>query len=280
MNEFLPENIRSAVNALGINNIYEIRLRKDKPVYVNFKNNYIKLLSGGREITTGEELLEKIVLSVCDFSVYRSDEHIKQGFITSNEGERIGICGEYVYDCGKLVTIKNFTSLNIRIPHEIRGSAENIYNKLFSGNIPNVLIVSEPGRGKTTVLRDLTRLISERKKLNVLCVDERNEISAGGKFDLGETTDVMTYAEKKTGFTEGVRNLKPDVLITDELMNENDVSGIILAALSGVKVVATAHSDSTDKLKKKEMFQKIFSNGIFDYSVTLGKDFNQEIIKL
>ena len=189
--------------------------------------------------------IEDCVYRAGNFSVYSVEEQIKQGFLTANGGVRLGLAGEYVFDNGKPLAIRHFTSICIRIPHEIYGCASEIYGRCMSEKLRNLLIASPPGLGKTTILRDLARIISEKTRKNILICDERGEISAG---NVGEYCDVVKYSDKPTAFVAGVRAMRPDILITDEL-SEGDCKVLRQVVDAGVFVVATAHFSDISYIK-------------------------------
>lgn len=196
--------------------------------------------------------------------VYSYTEQMKSGFITVEHGVRIGIAGEYVTEKGVVNTIKNVTSLNIRIPHDIKDCAEYLFKTVFSNGLKSALIFSKPGLGKTTMLRDIARKLSSTK--NVLVFDERGEIAAldgyGDGFDLG-TVDVVRCYSKLGAISSAIRAMKPDVIITDELYGDDDMRAVQYAADCGITVIASSHISDSEKLKKTpfEYFVKLKSLG-------------------
>ncbi len=251
MLEFLPQNLKESLAYLNINYLYEIRMRANQPVTVNFKGKYDYLGAKGRTEHLHKALvcdLEDIadcVYKAGEYSVYSVEEQLKKGFITAKYGERIGIAGEYVFEKGQPLALRNFTSLCIRVPHEILGCGEEIYRYCMSDKVRSVLIMSPPGLGKTTILRDLGRIISEKTRKNVLICDERGEISAG---KLGATCDVVKFSDKATAFEAGIRAMRPEIIITDEL-SAQDCEALIKAVYAGICVLASAHFSSIDKVK-------------------------------
>ena len=251
MLDFLPHAVRKAIRLLNGQKLYEIRLRVGKPVTVNFAGEYRYLGAYGLTDFSANALycdaqdLADCVFRAGKYSVYAVEEQIKGGFITAENGERIGIAGEYVFEKGQPLTIRNFTSLCIRVPHEIIGCGEEIYSRCLQEQLYSVLIVSSPGLGKTTILRDLSRILSEKTQRNILICDERGEISAG---NTGETCDVLRLSDKKTAFEAGIRAMRPDMMITDEL-SIDDCKAIERAILSGIRVMASAHFNSFTHIK-------------------------------
>ena len=267
MFSFLPQNIQDAIKHLNAQYLYEIRLRANSPVCVNYNGIYHFLSFYGltdkadKALTCDAMDIEDSVYRAGKYSVYSVEEQIKQGFITAEKGVRIGLAGEYVYNNGKPLTIRNFTSLCVRIPHEIIGSGEEIYRRCMSDKVHNLLIASSPGQGKTTILRDLARILSEKTKKNVLICDERGEICPHGA---PATCDVIKYADKATAFEAGIRAMRPDIMITDELSTE-DCKAVQRAKNAGIIVLASAHLTRVDKIPDPYL-------GLFDFYVILDED--------
>lgn len=270
----LAELITTRFNMAGV---YELRIRAEKPLYINYYGEYLPLRDKNQSIIYADKkLIEYIVDHVTEMSVYRYNTQIKQGFMTTQDGIRIGLAGEIVEDDENGVkTIKNLTSLVIRIPHEIKNCSSEILPFIVdSAGVKNTLIISPPGCGKTTIIRDIARSLGLKDKMyNILVVDERYEIAGAEKgtprMDIGLTSDVISGGNKNFSFSSGIRCLKPDVIITDEIGFRSDTTAIKQAVLSGVKVIATAHARSELELKKRTVFLDLFKDKIFDRVVIL-----------
>lgn len=270
---FPSELVNLIISRFNQSGVYEIRIRENRPIFINYFGDYVELRGKTSEVIYADKKLIEYCLSrATEMSVYRFNSQIKQGFITTNKGARIGISGEVVVsNLNEVVTIKNPTSLVIRIPHEVRNCAQEVMPFIADKfGIKNTLIISPPGCGKTTFIRDIARALTYMNKIyNVLVVDERFEISGVNGLDVGVTTDVMTGGTKEFAFNGGIRALKPDVIITDEIGSKNDVFAIKQACLSGVKVIATAHAEDEEEIKKKSWFKDLLVNKIFDRFVVL-----------
>lgn len=276
---FLPAEVLSAVSHLNYNKLSEIRLRKGQPVIVEYCGRYVYL--GGNGVAAGAKdgiavaEVTPVLNAATGGCVYGFTEQMKNGFITVGHGVRIGVAGEYVTENGAVTTIKNVTSLNIRIPHDIKGCADSLFKTLFLGKPKSTLIFSKPGMGKTTMLRDIARKLSPR--MNVLIFDERGEIAAldgyGEGFDLG-TVDVVRCYSKLGAISSAIRAMKPDVIVTDELYGEEDLKAVQYAADCSVTVIASSHITDREKLKKTpfEYFAEIKSLG--GKPVIYDKNFN------
>lgn len=267
MLEFLPSNIMGLLKKVNLKNVYELRLRVDKPIMLNYLGVY-KYLGQGGVVDLAENAticssfdIEECIFRASEYSVYAIEEQIKKGFITTKEGERIGLAGEYIFDKGQPLAIRNFSSLCIRMPHNVVDCGYVIYSKCLSDRVHNLLIISPPGFGKTTILRDLTRLLSLKKKLNILICDERGEIAIG---NIGNTCDILRFCDKNIAFEAGIRALRPDVVATDEL-SEIDCKAVKKAINAGVCVIATAHFENYSLMPLEYV-------NLFDYYVVLSSN--------
>ncbi len=274
LSKILPEKIYTAVNDIGFNFINEIRIRDSKPIVINvLSNNRILKDKNGIFITAQKGDAEKIAARATEFSLYSVNNQIVQGFITINNGIRIGLCGEVVWENDNIKTIKNINSINIRIAHEIGNCAERLIGFInINSKLLNTLIISPPGKGKTTMLRSICKKASNDGN-NVLLIDERNEIAAvkngNAYFDVGNNTDIITNSDKKYAFECGIRCMSPDVIITDEIVSESDSEAIINASASGIVIIASIHSSCSDELIEKKTFKLIFESKSIDRYVFL-----------
>ena len=270
MLSFLPDKLKNAILRLGIDKVTEIRIRCFCPVLV--------IVDGKKTVLDKFVLsscdIDKIVLTVCKRSIYSYEEQIKQGYIMTDCGLRIGLSGEAVISNDKISTIKNFNSLCVRIPHNLSGVSSEFFNSVYKGG--SVLVVSPPGAGKTTFIRDFIKNLSSKSQKNVIVVDERNEIACktGDRhFNLGTTVDVLTYFNKSFGLNQAIRTLNPDVIVLDELVSKIDLNDVITAIYGGVDVVATIHAKSIKELSRRKFAKEIISVKPFDYYVIISQNY-------
>lgn len=276
MLDFLSPRLKNAVRTVNLNLLYELRVRTDKPLRINLNGKFCYLSEKGvtereaRALIPTQSEIEETLFAASEYSVYAVENQLRRGFVTGREGERIGVAGTFVYDGAGVLSVHSVTSLCIRIPHSIAGCADAIYEKCFSQGICSVLILAPPGEGKTTILRELSRLISVYTKQNILVSDERGELSAG---DLGDTSDVVRFADKLTVFTAGIRAMRPDVIVTDELLPE-DYLAVKRAKESGIQVLASAHLRRYEDVPEKLFGRYVILDGLGKVGEILGEDGN------
>ena len=274
MLDFLAPRLKNALRSVNSNLLYELRIRTDKPFRINLNGMFRYLGEEGvtenpeRALIPTQEEVEETLFAASEYSVYAVENQLRCGFVTGREGERIGVAGTFVYDGKGVLSVHTVTSLCIRIPHAIVGCAKEIYDKCFSEGVCSLLILAPPGEGKTTILRDLSRLISERTRLNILVSDERGELSAG---DLGATSDVVRFADKLTVFTAGIRAMRPDLIVTDELLPE-DYAAVRRANESGIRVLASAHLKKYADVPEKLFERYVILDGLGKVGKILGSD--------
>ncbi len=276
MLDFLPPRLAGAVRHVNLNRLYELRVRADKPLSANLGGKFCWLGEGGvvgraedALFPTAEEIADAL-FAASGYSVYSAAEQLKQGFVTGKAGERVGVAGSYVYEGGGVLSMHSVTSLCIRVPHAVEGCAEEIYAACLADGMRSLILLSPPGEGKTTLLRDLCRLVCKRRGLNVLVSDERGELSAG---DLGGSADVIRFADKLTAFTAGIRAMRPDLIVTDELL-EGDYPAVRRAVQSGVYVFASAHLTRAEDVPEGLFSRYVLLDGLGRVGKICGEDRN------
>lgn len=253
----------------------EIRIRANKPLIMKFANSeYIF-----DYIVKTEDILESLE-KICENSVYTYQNQICNGFITLKGGHRVGISGNAAIESNKIININHISSLNFRIARQVLNCSEKIIEYILNyqnNSVYNTLIVSPPGHGKTTILRDVTRKISSGFNgfigINVGLVDERGEIAAMYKGvpqnDIGIRTDIFDNVPKAIGMKLLIRSMGPKVIIADEIGGEEDVEVINYAICSGIKGIFTAHGNSMEDLKYNPTIRRLFEINIFERVIFL-----------
>lgn len=255
--------------------IYEFRIKIGKPilVYSKYGESIINY------IPTREDM-KSIIQKISNYSLYAYEEDIRQGFITVKGGHRIGIAGECVMEKGEVKTIRNISSINVRICREVIGCSNKVMKHIVSSQrIYNTIIISPPKCGKTTILRDIARNISNGipsmglKGKKVTVIDERSEIGACHlgipQSDLGIRTDVLDNCLKREGLIMAIRSLSPEVLICDEIGTKGDVEALIMAFNSGVNIITTIHGFTIEDLYKRKVFSDLLCNEILERAIIL-----------
>ncbi len=266
--------------------IQEIRLRIHAPLLIKHKAGELYLDHQGRFTTSqdgahrasGQEI-ERLLLHLCHDSPYAFEDELRQGFLTAPGGHRIGVAGQVVLnEDGSIRTLKHIYFMNIRIAHQKFGIGERILPQIYeNGQLKNILIISPPGCGKTTLLRELVRRISDGNDygagMSVGVVDERSEIAGSylGKphNDLGCRTDVLDACPKVQGMMLLLRSMSPGVIAVDELGGKEDVAALRMACACGSRILATVHGKDQEDVAYK--FPELLNSRIFNCLIVLGK---------
>lgn len=224
---------------VDLNSISELRLRKDCNLVYSILSSYFQ-----SDYIVKKEDIDYIINKATKLSLYAHQDTIKKGYI-AYKGIRIGLAGEGVYSNENIQTIKNISSLTIRLPKDIEFSDQRLV-KLID-NFDNTLIISKPGLGKTTLLRYLTKKLSS-KLFNIMLIDEKGEISYDNSLTL--YCDVILNIEKKIAYKDYIKVLRPDIVCTDEIFGASEIDMIKDTIRCGVKVLATLHSANLDTINQ------------------------------
>lgn len=277
---FMPQGIRKYMYNINLDGAYEIHMRLGKPLcihysdgcfYINPRGNLTVIPTSAVRVTR-EHIDEALEIATAS-SVYSVRDEIKNGFITIAGGHRIGITGTAVVKGDKVSFIKDISGLNYRLAGEVIGAADKVMPFILNdGVIKNTLIISPPGAGKTTMLRDIVRQLSY-KSFRVSVVDERREIAAlyegRSSFDLGFSTDVLEGVNKADGMLMVLRSMSPDVIVTDEIGTGADIDALEKITNSGAAVIATIHGRNLEMIKRREDLRRMLK--FFDLAITLSK---------
>ncbi len=272
----LPQSIKDALGDLAQSKtLQEIRIRADKPLVFQVGNREIV-----NQYTPRSDDLKTIIQRMSNYSIYAFEEELKQGYITIKGGHRVGVCGKCVIENNEVKTIKNIASLNIRICREVKSCSDSIMKFIIKDNeVINTIIISPPKCGKTTLIRDITRNISdgmdkvvfEGKKVCV--VDERSELGAcfNGipQLNIGLRTDILDGCPKSEGIMMAIRSMSPDVIVCDEIGAYKDIDSILNALNSGVSLITTIHGYDVEDLYNRPVFKEIVENNVFKRAIVL-----------
>ena len=261
-------SIASTVNE---NDVCEVRMGVNRQLLVITLNGkvWINNFSNKKPYIVDKQEIDSVLKIASGHSFYSIEEQLARGFFSAERGIRIGVAGEGIYLGTKLKSVKNLSSLVIRLPHQVFGIADSIMDVICKNGIfHNTLIVSKPSGGKTTLLREVCRNLSNMD-YNVLVVDERNEIAckvdAISTMDLGKNTDVITFVNKTDAFEGVVRAMNPEIIAVDEIFG-GEIAELVKIANCGVKLMATMHLTDID-LKTIEKYKDLLD--IFEYVVVL-----------
>ena len=262
---------------LDLREMEEIRIRAGQCLSVRMQGRERRL-----EVRYTAEEVRQILSYLANYSLYAYGEEIRQGYLPLPGGHRLGLTGRAVLDGGRMTALTEISALNLRLAHEKKGCADPVVPCLWEqDNLCDTLVVSPPGGGNTTLLRDCIRQISNGAAghggRTVGVVDERSEIAGCCRGvpenDVGMRTDVLDGCPKAQGMRMLIRSMAPDVLAVDEIGCDEDVQEIQYAANCGCTVLATVHGDSRDAVLQKPNLRKLLEAGVFQRLVFLeGRD--------
>ena len=269
----LPRRLREAALAMEEKeHVEELRLRRGERLTLTTPEGEVPV-SGTR--ITGEDL-EAVLDIATGCSRYTASSSLRQGYLTAEGGFRIGVCGTAVLERGEVSLYRDLSSLNIRIPREQLGLADRVLPTLLAGGrLESTLVISPPGGGKTTLLRDLVRALSDEKNLRVSLVDERGELAAIHRgvpqLQVGRHTDVLDACPKALAIPTLLRTMNPQVIAVDEVAVAGDVAALEQAAGAGVVLLATVHGAGVEDLARKPLLAGMLGLGLFRKAVRIGR---------
>ena len=257
------ERLEALLGALPAG-LMEVRIRAGRPVQY-------RCADGDRfGPVVPADRLGAILAALADHSLYAREAELREGYFTMDDGCRVGVCGRLLCDGDRPTALTDAGALCVRVCREIRGASDGFYDALFEDDrLHSALIVSGPGLGKTTALRDAARRLSE-DGYNVCIADERRELAACAlgvpTLDVGPRTDVMDGCPKHVAVTRLLRAASPEVIVTDEIGDRRDAEALAEAARCGVRILASAHAGSLEQL----LARKNVCLDVFELAVLLG----------
>ena len=260
----LPKAAARLLNALPEGSLREIRVRAGQSIRLSTRQ--------GETICPCEPTPQQVAQmaeALCEHALYARAEEQRSGFVTLRGGHRMGLCGRVICQGQSVRALRDISSFCIRIAGQWRGAADGLISQLTdeNGRCRSALIVGLPGMGKTTLLRDSLRRLSEAGQ-RVCVVDERSEIAAMcdglPQLEVGPCTDVLDGCGKEAGLRWLLRSLSPEVLVTDELSDTLDAQAALEAIRSGVSVLATVHGRDLNSVCGRNTLYPLIRNRAFE----------------
>ncbi len=279
----LPLSIRNILQSVPndiANSATEIRLRSGRPLIIRCynsvwyvsENSIVQDKAGENSFIISHEKINECFKALCSFSVHSYENYIKMGFVPLSGGHRVGISGTAVCDDLSINTIKNISSLNIRIARTKKLPCDEKIEQLLKEKSGGIILAGEPASGKTTVLRNIIDLLC-KENLNIAIVDERFEILPVSNFGFCEKMplhcDVLSGYPKHLGMLHALRSLAPDIIICDEIGSLEDVHAVQTVANAGVGIIVSMHGENLSAIKRRPQAKEILKTGAFDKIVFL-----------
>lgn len=288
----LPQRLKDVFrkcSPVDLQGLEEIRIRVQRPVEVLIGSRSCFITPDGectpdwrKGIVTTIEDGQKMLNQISRHSLYALEEELRRGYITIRGGHRVGITGRAVVEGGKVKLLKDIQSFNLRMARELKGVAAPVLPRLLeNGRFGNTLIISPPGCGKTTLLRDIARCLSygmrdfSLKGLKIGIVDERSEIASCmdgiPQNDLGPRADVLDACPKAEGMMMLIRSMSPDVIVCDEIGSLDDAQAVLEAMHAGVAILVSAHGHSLADVRERPSLRMLFEETVFERIMILSK---------
>lgn len=275
----LPVQIRTRIikEQLDFAKLQEIRMRAGRPLLFRYDGKERRLGKTSAYMVTPDDVNETVQYAA-NYSLYAYEQEMRQGYLTIEGGHRVGMAGQVIPEGEGIRNLKYISSVNIRVAHEVPGCADQVLPRLVEeGELMSTIIIAPPGCGKTTLLRDLIRQISNGSYFmegrNVGVVDERSEL--GGSYmgicqnDLGMRTDILDACPKAEGMLMLIRSMGPQVIAVDEIGSVREVQILRYAMCCGCQMLATVHGATFHEIRSKPMFEEFFTQKLFRRYVVL-----------
>ncbi|MDQ0220812.1 stage III sporulation protein AA [Peribacillus cavernae] len=279
----LPKKIHEQLQHISpavAERIEELRIRIGRPleIIVGGKPSFMPYL-----VDAGDA--QALLSRLSQFSLYTLEEELKRGYITVAGGHRVGLAGKVILENGGVKAIRDISSFNIRIARQKIGAAEELISFLYTHEWQHTMIIGAPQSGKTTLLRDIARIISSgSERYNILpnkvgIVDERSEIAGCvqgvPQLEFGPRVDVLDGCPKAEGMMMMIRSMSPDVLVVDEIGRAEDTLAVLEAVNAGIKLIITTHGQSLEEIRKRPTIAAILEQSIFERFIELKRSEDQ-----
>lgn len=292
----LRDIIKRYTGMNGWEGLEEIRIREERPLMVISSGRDIMLTDKGmstldikRAYSVSHEDITETLELISESSIYAFEDELRNGYITLRGGHRVGLAGRVIQEGRDIKTLRDISCMNIRVTRQLKGISDVVMGYICRPHrgVYNTMILSPPMAGKTTLLRDIVRNLSngsrDRPGLKVGVVDERSEIAGcyNGvpQNDIGIRTDVLDCCPKDVGMLMLIRSMSPEVICTDEIGRKSDVDAILEACNAGVGIITTIHAASVDELSRKPYVDILVSSGIFERFIVLGDSLGKGTIE-
>lgn len=272
---YLSPRLRSAVQSMkkaDSEKLQEIRIRAGRPLSVTVcGKEYFLMISGNltaypeQAVRVTKAETEETFRSVCEYSVYSFSKELREGYITLKGGARVGISGTAVYEEGKLSGMRDVSSLCFRLPREVKNCAAGLARETILMGGGGLLIAGKAGSGKTTMLRDMCRILGSCSRVSL--VDTRGEIAGIlhgiPQYDIGHHTDVFDGFPRSDGAVMALRSMTPEYIVCDEISTAQEANALLQVFGCGVNIIASAHAGSFADIMKRETLKPLIDAGVF-----------------
>ena len=272
-NLFMPERAKqmTEIFAEELEHLEEIRVRRGQVILGRCRLKELKV----PQIVLKEEM-EYILQRLNQSSLYAWEEEYRKGYLTLAGGHRVGLTGKTMLQRVEIRALKDINSLNIRLARNVYGAADKIMPYIANKNtVRNTLLLGPPASGKTTVLREIIRTLSDEKGYQISVVDERSELAGmyegESNLNLGSRVDILDGCPKAAGMNMLIRSMAPEVLATDELGNKEDIQALEEALAAGVRVITTVHGQSLEDLRNRPVLVSLLEKHLFETIIILSK---------
>lgn len=259
--------------------LQEIRLRAGRPLAVGVAGKEHFVTASGRLTAYSDQAvrvlkpeIHETFRALCEYSVYSYAKELREGYISLRGGARAGISGTAVYEDFRLKSMRDISSICLRIPRQVRNCAASLAEQTLAGTGGGLIVIGKAGSGKTTILRDLCRILGGSCRVSL--IDTRGEIAGSvhgvPQFDVGLHTDIFDGMSRGEGAVMALRSMTPEYIVCDEISTEEEAQALLQVSGCGVNIIASAHSGSIDDALNRRAVRLLAETGVFDHAALLG----------